>query len=236
VSFARGNTYYLADGTYGGKTFSTAASGSTYITIKKATIGDAAVEGIAGWNSALGEGQASFTGVCEFTSSYWVFNGVKGSLSRNMADYGFTFTTGTRYVVRVYNLSQAISDVTISHISWTAPSGDVEKHFFQTHNSTKSVARVTISHCFSDGHSNFQWGTSAGLAMDDWVTEYNIMRRCYSSAAIHGEDLNNNYGNIRNWHIRYNIFETDGPGGGPTGCIVVLNGAAGPYYIYGNVF
>lgn len=119
VSFARGNTYYLADGTYGGKTFSTAASGSTYITIKKATIGDAAVEGIAGWNSALGDGQASFTGVCEFTSSYWVFNGVKGSLSRNMADYGFTFTTGTRYVVRVYNLSQAISDVTISHISWT---------------------------------------------------------------------------------------------------------------------
>ncbi|MBE0540484.1 MAG: hypothetical protein IH623_03775 [Verrucomicrobia bacterium] len=238
VTLTRGNTYYLADGTYAGRTVNTAASGSTYITIKKATVGDATVEGITGWNSADGDGQASFTGVMQFQSSYWIFDGVKGSMSRTMTDYGFTFTTATRYVVRAFNTSQNISDITISHISWTAPSGDQEKHFFQTHNETRSVHRLTISHCLSDGHSNFIWGTSPGVGTphDDWVTEHCIMRRTYSSAAIHGEDLNNNYGNIRNWHMRYNIFEVDGPGGGPTGVIVVLNGSAGPWYIYGNVF
>jgi hypothetical protein len=236
ITPSRGNTYYLADGTYGGKTLNAAPSGSAYITIKKATVGDSAVEGITGWSSTFGDGQASFSGTIVFNQSYYIFDGVKGSMTRVMTDYGFTFPNTVRYPVRTFNLSTAISDISISHISWTAPSSDVEKFFHSTDNSTKSVHRLTISHCLSDGHSNFQWGTSAALAMDDWVTEYNIMRRCYSSAAVHGEDLNNNYGNIRNWHIRYNLFEEQGSGGAPTGVIVVLNGAAGPYYVYGNVF
>jgi hypothetical protein len=51
-SLTRGDTYYLADGSYGYRTFSDNASGSAYIYIKKATVAD---HGTAtGWNYSYG--------------------------------------------------------------------------------------------------------------------------------------------------------------------------------------
>ena len=69
--------------------------------------------------------------------------------------------------------------------------------------------------------------------MANWLIENNVILNGFSSAANHGEDINNNYGHLDNLVVRYNLFEGRTSG---TGCIVVLNGAAGPYYIYGNVF
>ena len=66
----RGNTYYLVDGSYGSKTFSTAVSGTTLITIKKATESD--YGGLSNWSSTYGDGQAIFTGEVSFRSSYWL--------------------------------------------------------------------------------------------------------------------------------------------------------------------
>jgi hypothetical protein len=70
--------------------------------------------------------------------------------------------------------------------------------------------------------------------MADWTHEYNIILNGYSSAANHGEDHNNNYGDMVRWTIRYNWFEGRSSG---TGTIVTaLNGAStGPIWIYGNV-
>ena len=69
--------------------------------------------------------------------------------------------------------------------------------------------------------------------MANWLVEDNIILNGYSSAANHGEDINNNYGYLDNLVVRYNLFEGRASG---TGCIVVLNDEAGAYYIYGNVF
>ena len=52
----RGDTYYLADGSYGGYTFDDANSGTTAITIKKATVSDHGTD--VGWSSSYGDGQA----------------------------------------------------------------------------------------------------------------------------------------------------------------------------------
>ena len=69
-SLVRGDTYYLADGSYGKYSFSTANSGSTRITVKKAQSYDfgRASDGCsndisAGWSTgSMGSGQAQFTG------------------------------------------------------------------------------------------------------------------------------------------------------------------------------
>jgi hypothetical protein len=236
-SLQRGATYYVASGSYPGRTFSTAASGSQTITIRGATAADHGTG--AGWSSSYsvdpgdGGSQAVWTSGLQFRTSNWVFDGAVGPRwSKSSAAYGFKVNP-TAYAIRVYNTSAAIENISLSHIAATAPGGDIEKFFLSTHNETKSVNRVTLSHSLLDGWSNAVWATSAGLQMDGWLIEHNAILNGFSSAANHGEDINNNYGHLDNLTVRYNLFEGRE---GSTGCIVVLNGPAGPYYIYGNVF
>ena len=236
LNLSRGNTYYLADGTYSGGTFSTAASGSTYITIKKATVGDSTVESIAGWTSTLGDGQATFTSTCTFSSSYWVFDGVKGALwSTNIADYGFTFGNGAVTHVLAVGGSGTIANITVSHISAIATSADVQKYFQDA--TGGEVDYFTLSHCFGSGWENFQRasGNASGIRHTGWVTEYNVILNTSSTASWHGEDLNNDPGSPQNWTMRYNWIQGT-IGTGPTMVVGALNNDAGPYYIYGNVF
>lgn len=63
----RGDTYYLADGTYGAYTFSDAPSGTSLIVIKKATVADHGTS--TGWNNAYGDGEALFSG----RGTVWTF-------------------------------------------------------------------------------------------------------------------------------------------------------------------
>src|SRR3989344_9456483 len=58
ATLTRGDTYYIADGTYGGYTFDDPTSGSTIITIKKATISDHATD--VRWDNTYGDRQAGF--------------------------------------------------------------------------------------------------------------------------------------------------------------------------------
>ncbi|MGZ3805746.1 MAG: hypothetical protein ACXVB4_16130, partial [Pseudobdellovibrionaceae bacterium] len=76
ATLVRGDTYYIAAGNYSGRTFNTPTSGTTLITIKKAIEADHGTE--TGWQASYGTGQAAFTGMLEFTSSYWVFDGMTG--------------------------------------------------------------------------------------------------------------------------------------------------------------
>jgi hypothetical protein len=61
TTLVRGDTYYLADGTYPAYVFTTADSGASIITIKKAIASDNCTS--TGWNTAtMGSSQAVFTG------------------------------------------------------------------------------------------------------------------------------------------------------------------------------
>lgn len=237
-NLTRGDTFYIATGTYAGRTFNTPESGTALITIKGATLAEHGTD--TGWlasmsvSTADGGTQATFTSGLIFNTSYWVFDGAVGPIgSRTTTTYGFKINP-VNYAVRVFNLSRAITNITISHISAIAPTGDVEKFFLSTDNSTQSVHKVTWSHNLLNGWSNAQWATSAGLAMNDWIAEYNIILNGYSSAANHGEDINNNYGFLDRFTIRYNFFE--GRSSGTATIVGGLNGPVGTYYIYGNVF
>lgn len=91
---SRGDTYYISDsdvGNYGARTFSTPLSGTTRITIKKATEADHGPS--AGWVSSMGDGQALF-GPLVFLTGYHDFDGV----TRNEFSWG----TGSAYGFRVW--------------------------------------------------------------------------------------------------------------------------------------
>lgn len=233
TTLVRGDTYYIAGGSYSGRTFNTPASGTQIITIKGARATDHGTD--TGWSSSYSveSTQATWTSGIQFTTSYWVFDGSVGpNLSKTATAYGFKINP-TAFAIQVYNLSSAISDITLSHIAATAPSGDLEKYFVVTNDSTKSVNNVTVSHCLADGWENAIKATSMGLTMGNWLVEYNVILNGYSSPAFHGEDINNNGGYIDNLTVRYNWFEGRSSG---TGSIVCLNAPCGPFYIYGNVF
>ena len=80
----RGNTYYLADGSYGSATFNTAESSTTYIYIKKATVASHGPAG--GWLDSMGDGQAVFTD-WTFSRSYYDIDGQVGSVSDIFTGY-----------------------------------------------------------------------------------------------------------------------------------------------------
>ncbi len=75
TNFARGATYYIAGGSYSGKTFNTAPSATTYVNIVKATQANSG--SVSGWQASYGN-QATFSGTLSFTTNYWNIDGVTG--------------------------------------------------------------------------------------------------------------------------------------------------------------
>jgi hypothetical protein len=90
ASLVRGDTYYVADGTYGSNlTWNRAISGTSVITIKKATIADHGTS--TGWLDTYGDGQAIFPGAHTITTGYWTFDGQVGSGDGQTTAYGIKF-------------------------------------------------------------------------------------------------------------------------------------------------
>lgn len=78
VTWTRGDTYYVAGGTYNGDvSIPTAESGANWITVKKANSADNA--GDAGWNSSYASTQAVINGRLSISNGYIEIDGVTGS-------------------------------------------------------------------------------------------------------------------------------------------------------------
>jgi hypothetical protein len=188
-------------------------------------------------NTLEGGTQATWTSTLTFNTSYWLFDGSVGPVwSKTPSQYGFKIGNPTiQYALSIYNTSIAISNITISHVAATAPSGDIQKMWQDVVLATQSINYVTISHSYGNGYQNFVRINSANLLMESWVIEYNVFLNGNGSATWHSEDINNDNGNANNLTIRYNWFEGRGAGGS-TGSVMALNYQPGPYLIYGNVW
>ena len=91
-TFTRGDTWYLRGGTgYGDVSFTSASSGTTRNTIKKATASDHVTE--TGWVAAYGTDQASCGNfdINAANSGYWTVDGQQGD-----------YYAGTSYGIRFY--------------------------------------------------------------------------------------------------------------------------------------
>lgn len=229
-TLVRGNTYYLADGTYGGRNFSTAASGGVPITIRKATVTDHGTS--SGWQAAYGDGQAVFNSGLSFSSSDWVFDGATGGGAANKwngTPFGFKLAITSGPMVQVGN--SGTRNVTLKHLEFAG--GGPSAGGANDGVVIRGASNVTVSHFLMReiGKSPFWIGAINTVVEHGWVQSY------YSSAEAHAEvasiwDIGN--GAFGDATFRHNLF-THIVG---TGGLIWDNSSNtnAKLYVYGNVF
>ena len=247
-TLVRGNTYYLEDGTYAAKVLSVAESGSTVITIRKATV--AAHASATGWSDSMGDGQAVFAhnrvttygGNCLWIQSgYWTLDGVTGRGNVPGA-YGFKLaalnppTEGANaYGSRIF-ISTG-SHLNLAHLEFEAfPAGDYGRGAIEQA-SSGNWDESTVSDCWFSGAQYL-----VGLNSTHNVTlEYLWATNSFSSASHHGDLINMKMvsaGNpCTNITIRNCVFANHSGTGGVSANDTGATGVSADYiYIYGNVF
>jgi hypothetical protein len=191
-SLVRGDTYYVATGSYAARTFNTAVSGTLVLTIKGATAAD---HGTAtGWNNAYGVdvAQAHWAYQLVIDSSYWVFDGTTPitPLSNNSLAYGFIVdkpspcSTAVNGQLRVDLGSASLSHVTIKHTALIACGSDfdIRQKVLTVGCGECTDSDITISTVYiQNGVNNLQFSS-----VTDSLVEYVYSNRNWSSSANHG--------------------------------------------------
>ncbi len=201
TTLKRGDTYYLANGSYGGYTFNTANSGTTAITVKKAVETDHGTD--TGWSSTYGDGQAVFTNWQIYTD-YYVFDG-----QRRNADW--TLGTTSQYGIKVAGRSPVRLDngAGVGGDNLTFRYIDIQGGGRDTGAGDDVIYGLT-------GNSNITFEFSAlhdsdrviFLTRGDWrnlVVDHCYLARNTSSPASHGEMMS--VYQSTNMTFRYNIIE-----------------------------
>jgi len=222
ASLRRGDVYYVAGGAYGTYVFDDAVSGTTPITIKKATGSDHGTD--AGWQSAYGTTQAQFSNL-SFKTSYYVFDGVTGGGPGAWeSNFGFKVKGGYHTI----EFPAVVSDISIRHTdiegNGRAEASDTDLIYL-----VNRYSRITLSHCFLHDVSRtmiLSWPSGGS----DLLIEYSKFAR--NGVKEHREAWS--AGPESNVVVRNNLFE-DIMG---TGFIAIVNGNgdATNWSIYGNVF
>lgn len=203
ASLVRGDTYYVATGTYAALTLSKAESGTSVITIKGATVADHGTD--TGWqatysvSSADGGAQAqfSFSGdrVISFTTSYWTFDGNVGSGNTSSA-YGFLLkqpsdcSTNPQKYLTVGKTGAEQTAITVKHVAIVScGSGfDVAQLGFGLGCGNCYITASTFANSLIDGAEN-SWSTTN---LNGVTIELNWSQNQWSSPANHGESLATN--------------------------------------------
>src|SRR5580765_2268984 len=234
----RGVTYCVATGNYASRTFSTAVSGTTPISIVGATVND---HGPAtGWSDAFGVDvtQATWGASFTFTTLYWVFDGVAGPVwSTTPSQYGFKIADGSSGAFQIGAASgSSITSITIGHVASLATANDTEKLFLQGATQGGAHSFITIRHSLLNRWQNCMMTRGqGGVSSDDWVFEYNVVLNNSSTSANHGECLNPNERPMNRLVARYNWWKGNSGNAGLTGIIVANNSDNNNGQFYGNV-
>lgn len=237
-TLVRGDTYYVADGSYGSHVFDD--SGTAVITIKKATEADHGTS--VGWQSGYGDGQATF-GDLRFTTGYYTIDGQR----RNEANWQDGAAYGFRIVGTIYssslnpgpscadNLTVRYADIGGSPIGNTYSAGNPSEAFYfggfgdVCNNWTiqrNHIHNITLPFQIAGG--------------DGHLIEYNWIGPAFGKEAIRGQVR------ASNLVIRFNVFKDScqfTPGDSSSGCTAEIalwdGGGSGSFsnnLVYGNVF
>ncbi len=232
LTFARGdgtNKYYLADGTYEGITFDTAADETKVIEVRKAISSDHVTE--TGWVSTMGDGEALVSAggdVISIDSSYWILNGQTRT----------TWTSG--YGIRLLNTNTGLGED--KSIRLFGNIGNIIIKYVDMQNSGKDLgndagkdafysvgitSNVTVQYCYMHAVNR---NIVTILNGSTFVFEYNAFSDNSSSPTTHGQVFQG--GNNSGMTFRYNkAFNAVGQG-----FVAVMDGGIDSnYYIYGNV-
>lgn len=242
----RGNTYYVADGAYSGSIGSgfdldTAASGTTLITIKKATVTDHGTS--TGWSDAFGDGTATITGSIRYYTDYWLVDGQ----TRNESDwtsqvYGFRVTQSV--VSWPDNFPPGGDHCTTLHCdiggtvgtSYGDPGFSTDEPVYFVRNSgSTSITDMTVSKCYIHNCTILR-----ASQLDTYEISYCYMDAMWAKEAFRGDVV------CKNGTIKFNVFknttqDTGLPGEGGTAPIAIWDfdlgaGSFDNNQIYGNIF
>jgi hypothetical protein len=234
-ALVRGDTYYVADGSYGSLTLNTPQSGTALITIKKATTASHGTSN--GWSDAYGDGQAVFGGINAITS-YWVFDGQTRNENSwsNIAAYGFRFTDEVH--ANTISNGAASSNMTFRYVDVGGPAGTAysasnPRHGFYLGGFGSVLSNWTISrsHIHNIERIPFQLAGASNITI-----EYSWIGPNWNKETIRGQIRASNI------IIRHNVLKNgcqNGPAAeGCTADIGMWDGGAGAFdgcQIYGNV-
>ena len=244
ASLVRGDTYYIADGSYGGYTFDDPVSGTTVITVRKCTTTDAVSTATAGYSSAYCDGQATFGGIVMVTSHYAI-DGVRrneGNWS-DIAAYGIRASSfqahrinysgvGSNVTIRYVDIGSA--DGTICSTTVKCPTGVYLGGF---NDSTPQIKNWVLSRVHIHN-------VNVGILMnsvDGFTIEFSMLRNTYNKEAIRGQAIS------KNVTVQHNSFVNtclglpgDSTAGACTAQIASwgssVSGAYDGYKVHGNMF
>lgn len=235
-SLVRGDTYYVGAGKYTSRTWNTPVSGTSIITIKKATTADHGTS--TGWNDAYAA-QAAFSQRMDIETDYWTFDGQVGDYTTGgIGSYGFQVswsvgdyvpcggsnggTTGAGFLICGNN-------VTIKYFDCSGYTGTGDYNYPGQSKCIEAYKgnNWTVSHVAMHGCESCLQG-----GQNNWVVEYSYMYNSRSIAANYHNNifwLSGTNGGI----FRYNkAWDYNSEGLFFTG----YGGAISNVAAYGNVF
>ena len=230
-TLTRGATYYLAAGSYGNYNCTTPVSGSSYITLRKATATDHGTS--TGWQSSYGAGQAAF-GALSFSTSYWIIDGqVRNSDWKT--GYGIKFSAaGGGSVCTFTGANGLIQFVTLRYCELAGAAGSLGNEtltgaaVYCISPGNGSSHDITIQYCYTHD----VWPDVFAFNAWNITIEYCFIDQNASDSNFHGQDFNGN--NVSAVIMRFNKIRN--PIGTavftipPVGAPLVTN-----VWIYGNV-
>ena len=236
AALVRGDTYYVASGSYPAYTFADPLSGTLTITVKKATAADHGTE--TGWQAAFGAGQATFNSVIRFQTGYYLLDGQTRNESDwfDGASYGFRIAHNNQdQNIVINNYGKAPSNISVKYtfvdaIVGNLPSITIRRYAIDTDDfDGGSVASNLLFHRMYVSGSNNVWflRTTNGA-----IVEYSASNGVVSNAANHGEIVNLYYSGA-NAILRYNQWKNAFIGYGGTALVAITQ--ADGLQFYGNV-
>lgn len=231
-TLVRGATYWMADGTYSGRAFDEATSGTRTITIKKATTSENGNG--AGWSSSYGDGYAEFVGgaaVLNFTTDYWIFDGQVGS---GKSGHGFRVrSTSSGTAIKLVRIDNGADYIQVSHAELIGPGEDTEQNddlIYAAASADGGASNLTFSYLY--GHDACRTFGLLNYATRVTIDSCYFERR-HSASGIHGEAFSFNYCGLNTGNVIRNSVFNDVDG---TGIIVIKDSVQSGWDIYGNVF
>jgi hypothetical protein len=255
----RGDTIYISGESYGSITFSAGESGTSVITIKKATASDHVTD--TGWNSTWGTDSAEFT-YWDIETSYWEIDGQVGQLADTMygvpaipgyVEHGIkVLRTGSANskCIRVGDFGDIQTDITFRHIeAGFLNTPGQQSEWYDSMDITYLLAdNVVASYCWFHDAGRVNWFLPGST--DNSIFEYGVLERCSQADAagassqhaelssIEGGDSHIfRYSYMRDWRSTGGLILHDDNGSAPHltnyqvyGCVFTTTG----YYTVGD--
>lgn len=185
ATLTRGDTYWIADGSYAAYTFDDAESDTTRIALRKAT--EASHGTATGWDNAYDDSTACFTGRLRFTTGYFIVDGVSGTLDGTFGIKAHQQAEGGKCV----QIDTGASNIAMSYVemrNWGYTSDESGSDCLYMY---QNITDCTFYKCWLRNASRTHvliYGSSGNTWDNCWFTE------CYGddSVGIHGESFSIN--------------------------------------------